>query len=300
MNGKIRGVIKLTRFNEYVWFVVVTTLIGAAAADGTFGWPLIGAVIANQLSVGFAFMINDVEDADDDALNPAKINRNPVSAGLLTRREANLASYATALIAALIYATLSPAAFLVGVISLIVGWIYSWGPVRLKSKPVVDLLSHVMMLAGFQFLTGYLAFSNVLANDWVFPFVFVICISGYGELYNELRDYEGDVRAGLKHTAAVIGHRAATYLMNALLITGSVTAVVTIFIIQIVPLWVMGIVAVIFAVLFMQPMLKARRAGARGSVEAQAPFQVPIQIAGAVALSIWFVGSWLTGVLGRL
>jgi len=165
---------------------------------------------------------------------------------------------------------------------------------------VVDLLSHVMMLAGFQFLTGYLAFSNVLANDWVFPFVFVICISGYGELYNELRDYEGDVRAGLKHTAAVIGHRAATYLMNALLITGSVTAVVTIFIIQIVPLWVMGIVAVIFAVLFMQPMLKARRAGARGSVEAQAPFQVPIQIAGAVALSIWFVGSWLTGVLGRL
>jgi 4-hydroxybenzoate polyprenyltransferase len=300
LNGKLRGVIKLTRFNEYVWFVVVTTLIGAAAADGQFGWPLIGAVIANQLSVGFAFMINDVEDADDDALNPAKINRNPVSAGLLTKREANIASYATALTAALIYATLSPAAFGVGVISLIVGWIYSWGPVRLKSKPAVDLLSHIMMLAGFQFLTGYLAFSNVLANDWVFPFVFVICISGYGELYNELRDYEGDVRAGLKHTAAVIGHRAATYLMNVLLITGIVTAVITIFVIQIVPLWVMGLVAVIFAVLFVRPMLKARRAGARGSVEAQAPFQVPIQIAGAVALSIWFVGSWLTGVLGRL
>lgn len=298
MNDKIRGVIKLTRFNEYVWFVIVTTLMGAATAQGRLGWPLIGALIANQLSVAFAFMINDVEDAADDALNPAKINRNPVSAGLLSRREANIASYATALIAAVIYATLSPAAFGVGVISLIVGWIYSWGPVRLKSKPVVDLLSHVMMLAGFQFLTGYLAFSNVLANNWLFPFIFVVCISGYGELYNELRDYEGDVQAGLKHTAAVIGHRAATYLMNGLLITGIVTAAVTIFVIQIVPLWVIGIVGVVFVILFVRPMLAARRTGARGSVAAQAPFQIPIQIAGAIGLSAWFVGLWLIRLLG--
>ena len=91
MSDKLRGVIKLTRFKEYIWFVIVTTLIGAATAGGEFGWALIGALIANELSVGFAFMINDVEDADDDALNPAKINRNPVSAGILTKREANIA-----------------------------------------------------------------------------------------------------------------------------------------------------------------------------------------------------------------
>jgi 4-hydroxybenzoate polyprenyltransferase len=247
--------------------------------------------------VGFAFMINDVEDADDDALNPAKINRNPVSAGILTKREANLASYATALIAAVIYALLSPAAFIVGVISLIVGWVYSWGPVRLKSKPIVDLLSHVMMLAGFQFLTGHFAFANQVGGPWFFPFLFLVSLSGYGELYNELRDYEGDVRAGLKHTAVVIGHRAATYLMNGLLIAGAIGAVYTIFIMQIVPWWVIAILAAIFAVLFLRPMLRARRAGTRGSVEAQAPFQMPIQIAAALALSIWFVAPSLDQLL---
>jgi 4-hydroxybenzoate polyprenyltransferase len=297
LSDKLRGIIKLTRFKEYVWFVVVTTLIGAATAGGQFGWALIGALIANELSVGFAFMINDVEDADDDALNPAKINRNPVSAGILTKREANLASYATALIAAVIYALLSPAAFIVGVISLIVGWVYSWGPVRLKSKPIVDLLSHVMMLAGFQFLTGHFAFANQVGGPWFFPFLFLVSLSGYGELYNELRDYEGDVRAGLKHTAVVIGHRAATYLMNGLLIAGAIGAVYTIFIMQIVPWWVIAILAAIFAVLFLRPMLRARRAGTRGSVEAQAPFQMPIQIAAALALSIWFVAPSLDQLL---
>ncbi len=296
LSDKLRGVIKLTRFKEYVWFVVVTTLIGAATAGGQFGWALIGALIANELSVGFAFMINDVEDADDDALNPAKINRNPVSAGILTKLEANLASYATALIAAVIYALLSPAAFIVGVISLIIGWIYSWGPVRLKSKPIVDLLSHVMMLAGFQFLTGHFAFANQVGGPWFFPFLFLVSLSGYGELYNELRDYDGDVRAGLKHTAVVIGHRAATYLMNGLLIAGAIGAVYTIFIMQIVPWWVIAILAAIFGVLFLRPLLAARRAGARGSVEAQAPFQVPIQIAAAIALSAWFVVEWITKV----
>ena len=297
MNDQWRGVIKLTRFNEYVWFVIVTTLVGAATAGGEFGWALIGAVIANELSVGFAFMINDVEDAADDALNPAKIKRNPVSAGMLTRRAANIASYGTALIAAVIYATLSPAALLVGVISLVVGWIYSWGPVRLKSKPIVDLLSHVMMLAGFQFLAGHLAFANQLRGPWFFPFLFLVSLSGYGELYNELRDYDGDVRAGLKHTAAVIGQRAATYLMNALLIVGIGGALYTLLVMPIVPWWVIAVIAAIFALLFLRPMLKARRVGARGSVSAQAPFQMPIQIAAAIALTAWFIVVWLDKVL---
>ena len=297
MSDTWRGVIKLTRFNEYVWFVVVTTLIGAATAGGAFGWALIGVLLANELSVGFAFMINDVEDADDDALNPAKIKRNPVSAGLLTKREANLASYLTALLAAVIYAMLSPATFIVGAISLIVGWIYSWGPVRLKSKPIVDLLSHVMMLAGFQFLAGHLAFANQLGGRWFFPFLFLVSISGYGELYNELRDYEGDVRAGLKHTAAVIGQRAATLVMNTLLGLGLVGALYTIFFMQILPGWVIGLLAAVFALLCLRPMWSARRASAHGSVEAQAPFQVPVQIAGAVALAAWFIGPWLDRLL---
>jgi 4-hydroxybenzoate polyprenyltransferase len=64
----------------------VTTALGAAAAGGTFGWQWIAALLANWTAVGFAFMINDVEDADDDAMNPAKINRNPISCRMISPR----------------------------------------------------------------------------------------------------------------------------------------------------------------------------------------------------------------------
>ncbi len=51
MNSTLKGIIKLTRFDEYVWFVIVTTLLGAAAGGGTFGWQLIVALLANWLAV---------------------------------------------------------------------------------------------------------------------------------------------------------------------------------------------------------------------------------------------------------
>ena len=84
MKRQLGGVLRLTRFQEYTSFVTVTTLLGAAVAHGSFGWPLIRVLAANWLAVGFAFMINDVEDAPDDALSPAKAGRNPVSAGDLS------------------------------------------------------------------------------------------------------------------------------------------------------------------------------------------------------------------------
>ena len=56
MNQTLKGIIKLTRFNEYIWFVIVTTALGAAAAGGTFGWQWIVALLANWTAVGFAFM----------------------------------------------------------------------------------------------------------------------------------------------------------------------------------------------------------------------------------------------------
>ena len=72
MTQRLNGIWRLTRFQEYVCFVIITTFLGAAASRGSLGWPLIGVLVANWLAVGFAFMINDVEDAPDDALDPAK------------------------------------------------------------------------------------------------------------------------------------------------------------------------------------------------------------------------------------
>jgi 4-hydroxybenzoate polyprenyltransferase len=150
VNPTLKGILKLTRFDEYVWFVIVTTLLGAAAGGGSFGWQLMVVLLANWLAVAFAFMINDVEDAADDALNPAKIKRNPISCQMISPRVGYSASYVTAILSAVCYALLGTLPLVIGVISLIVGFLYSWRRVRIKSMPFIDLITHCMMLAGFQ------------------------------------------------------------------------------------------------------------------------------------------------------
>jgi 4-hydroxybenzoate polyprenyltransferase len=295
VNSTVKGILKLTRFDEYVWFVIVTTLLGAAAGGGTFGWQLIVALLANWLAVGFAFMINDVEDADDDALNPAKINRNPVSCKLISPRVGYSASYVTAILSALCYLLLGPIPFVIGIISLIVGFLYSWRKVRIKSMPFVDLLIHCMMLAGFQFLPAYFAYTSVINSNFWWPFLAITSVSMYGELFNELRDLEGDLQAGVKHTASVLGEKNSKRLANTLLGIGLVAMLITLFVMWLIPAWVLILIAVIAAILIVPPMLRVKRS--QNMVQFQGSFQVPVQIAAALGMLVWFVGPWLVTAL---
>ena len=89
----------LTRFNEYVIFVIVTTLLGAMIQETPIDWRLLLVLVANWLAVGFAFMFNDIEDAEDDACDPAKANRNPVSARRISLHRAYLITFCVALTA---------------------------------------------------------------------------------------------------------------------------------------------------------------------------------------------------------
>jgi len=215
----INGSIRLTRFKEYLAFVTVTTLLGAtAASNGSFGWKLIGVLLANWLAVAFAFMINDVEDAEDDALTPHKCRRNPVAARDLSPFTARLMSFGVAAGSALVYSTLGKTTFLLGMITLLISFLYSWKPVRLKNIAFVDFFTHGFMLSGLQFLTGYFAFDPAPFVHWIFPFLFIFCISCYGEMFNEMRDLDGDLKAGLKHTAAVLGPKVTTRLMGAMMV----------------------------------------------------------------------------------
>lgn len=293
----IKALIRLTRYKELTFFVTVTTLLGVASAEGEVSWQLLGVWAANWLAVIFAFMINDVEDAEDDALNPMKAKRNPVSSGELSPRLATVASFAVAAVSALLYYLLGYWPFILGTLCLFLGFVYSWKKIRLKNMAFLDLASHCMMLAGLQFLPAYVAFKNRPDNFyWLFPFTFVVAISLYGELFNELRDLEGDLKAGLRHTGAVLGARRSYWLMMLVLMIGLYCGFVTIFLLGIISTWVVIVMMVAAVALVTVPALKARRR--RGSLALQESFQKPFEIAGTIALGAHFVGPWAWAVIG--
>lgn len=228
MKNLFYNIIALSRYEKYLFSVIVTTLLGTSTGNGTFGWKLFIIIAANLLVVSFAFMINDVEDADDDAVNPAKVNRNPVSAGRLSSTLGYLVSFGAAILAFILFLYLGGLPLYLGLMSLILSFLYSWKMIRLKALPFVDMICHCLMLAGLQYLIGFTAFSPQLTGyQWFWPFLCVTSISIYGELHNEIRDLKYDKKVGLTHTAGVLGRRKTFLLLTMFLSVGLIGAVMT-------------------------------------------------------------------------
>lgn len=291
----LKGLAKLTRFDEYVYFVIITTLLGVAAARGHFDWRMLVLIPANWLAVGFAFMINDVEDAPDDALSQKKADRNPISAGLITPKTARVASFLTGLLAAALFAVLGLWPFIFGLITLVLGYLYSYRGVRLKTMALLDILSHCLMLAGLQFLCAYFTYATRLERNWFWPFIFVMAISIYGELYNEIRDIEGDRQANLQHTAIILGERAAHILMTIVLVIGIFAGAVSLILIELIPLWVFFLMAVLAALFILPKALRIRRNDS--SMAIQGSLQKPLERAAALALFLQYFLPWISALL---
>ncbi len=249
----ITALVQLSRYQEYIQFVTINTLLGLLVTPTlitiTTIYTFILVLIANLLAVCSSFMINDVEDAADDAQNPDKKNRNPVSAGRITKQRAWIMTVLISLGSILFYFLVNPLVFLIGTINVIIGLLYSWNITRLKKLPIIDVLSHSMFLGGLLFLTSYASFIPNLevSIKWILPVLFISAISARGELVNELRDLKYDKKAGLNHTAVVIGPALATPLMHGFGLLGFITFMISI-LFGIIPLWLLPTIIMFFGI----------------------------------------------------
>ena len=222
LRTQIRGLIRLSRWQEYVSFVIPLTILGALLAtrphDIALDWRLIVVTLANILAVAYAFMINDIEDAPDDARDPDRAARNPITTGEIGVRIGYTACRIVAAITLILYALGGSWALAIGIATLLLSHLYSWRPVRLKAWPVTDVVSHSLMLSGLLLLAGYFTYHTAPGIVW-FVAASVTLVSVYGQLYNQLRDYDMDKAAGLYNTAIVLGEsntRRVMYLSIAL------------------------------------------------------------------------------------
>ncbi|MCA9904339.1 MAG: UbiA prenyltransferase family protein [Anaerolineae bacterium] len=210
LETQIGGLIKLTRWQEYIPFVVPLTILGALLAarpnNVLLDWRLVAVTLANILAVAYAFMINDIEDAPDDALDPARAARNPITSGQIGARFGYAACRLVAAATLVLYALGGTPVFLTGIATLLLSHLYSWRPVRLKAWPVTDIVSHSLMLSGLLLMAGYYTYGINPGVVW-FVAAGATLISVYGQLYNQLRDYEMDKAAGLRNTAIMIGEQ---------------------------------------------------------------------------------------------
>lgn len=231
LSQQLRGLVRLTRWKEYVPFVIPLTVLGALLAarpnNTLLDLRLVAVTLANILAVAYAFMINDIEDAPDDARDPARAARNPISTGEIGVRIGYAACRVVAAATLILYAMGSLEVLGIGIVTLLLSHLYSWRPVRLKAWPVTDVVSHSLMLSGLLFLAGYFIYHNQPGIVWLVA-ASATLVSVYGQLYNQLRDYDMDKAAGLFNTAIILGQHNTRWLMYIVVALAAVFLVVAI------------------------------------------------------------------------
>lgn len=213
---KSKAILQLTRWREHVPYTIPIVIGGAllavTASGGKLDWRIIPVVLANILAQAFAYMINDVADAPDDALEPKKMARNVISNGTLTPMEGTLYTWLTFALALSLFALGGFWTFGLGVLQLFLCYLYSAYPFRWKARPITDVLSHGLMLSMLLVMTGYFTYHSGFSVGWLM-FGAAFFYSLYGQFFNQLDDYEVDKEAGLRNTVVLIGFNNTRILM---------------------------------------------------------------------------------------
>lgn len=168
-----------------------------------------------------AFGVNDVYDFESDMRNPRKTNKYSHGTALDPRHHGLVLRFATlgvvvAFVLAIPAWQFSPEAFMCAMLAIVVAWVYSVPPLRLKDRPVLDSLSNgalcwLVWASGYTF-TG--ARSVVLdrhcpnVNNGYFVFLLTAAVHSFAAA----ADARADLLAGCRTTATVLGQIPALWI----------------------------------------------------------------------------------------
>lgn len=196
---------RFTRLWDYVHILLlIFPVIFLISPANLFTFKALIVFAVNLCLTAYGYMYNDLQDAEDDYYDLEKRKRNPVASGEITRNQSYLANLALLSSGLIMLAYINPFALFLGIAFSIVGFFYSWRPLRLKSTPIWDVISHVLFLGVQQLLITYTAFRSL--DLFVTPFLMIIIpFSLMNEVMHELIDFKVDEETGISNTVQMLG-----------------------------------------------------------------------------------------------
>ncbi len=210
---------RFTRLFDYVHvLVLIFPLIFLVSPADIFTYKAATVFLANFCLTAFGYMYNDLEDAEDDYHDIEKRKRNPVAGGEITRRQSYFLNLVLVSVGLYLFSLINPLALVLGVAFALAGFVYSWRTLRLKSRPIWDLVSHVLFLGAFQLLTTYAAFRPLDLS--VVPYLMIVVpFSLMNEVIHEMGDFEVDKQTEINNTVQRFEGFDLTKLLIAMLAT---------------------------------------------------------------------------------
>lgn len=229
----IASIIKNMRIFDGKAYIGITAFAVMLNIRGASIEKALITLVAGIFYVAYSFAINNCFDVDTDARNPQKRAKNPIANGELSFAAGVISSLLIALTGLGFAYLTNPVMFAIYSTMLGMSTFYSIPP-RLKTRPIVDVLSHGFFFGALPFLFGaYL--DGVLSKPEIIISVALALHSFAMEIRNHLEDYESDFKANLKTTPIILGKNLAEKLA----IVFSLSSI-TLLLYLVSPLFVMG------------------------------------------------------------
>jgi 4-hydroxybenzoate polyprenyltransferase len=176
--------------------------------------PFIVFFISTFCIISFTFSINNYYDADSDKINPRRKDYNAIASGKISKKTGTILNISLVLIPLILSYMYRFDVFLLCILFLAWMWLYSSPPLRLKSRPGLDIIWHffafILIVLWGSLIAGKISLINWLAA------ISLAAFSLIGQVENHIYDYSYDKESGTKTLAVKIGLKKTKKILTTL------------------------------------------------------------------------------------
>jgi 4-hydroxybenzoate polyprenyltransferase len=190
-------------------------ILGMSSLDlSSYIIPLLVFLVSTFFIMSFTFAINNYYDADSDRENPRRMHINAIASGKISKQTGVFINIILVIVPSVITLLFKFEVFLFCIVFLTWMWIYSSPPLRLKSRPGIDVIWHFFTFFFIVIWGSFIAGSIGLIN-WLVAISIGIWSSIF-QVGNHIADYSFDKDSGTKTFAVWAGLEKATITINVL------------------------------------------------------------------------------------
>ncbi len=202
---RIKGVLNWLAISFLGFLLGITTL-----QINNILLPFLFFMITTFFILAFTFAINNYYDVDTDKDNPRRARFNALASGTISKRTGIAFNLLFIIIPLLLSSFITWNVFLFCALLLLLMWMYSAPPLRLKGRPGADLIWHFFALFALVLWGSYLA--GTVSQLSILVAVSFGVFGIFAQLDNHIHDYQYDKASGANTFAVWSGlpttHRA--------------------------------------------------------------------------------------------
>ena len=230
--GRLAPSAVLELFKPITWFPPMWAFACGAVSSGvTLGvnWPIViaGIVLAGPLVCATSQAVNDWFDRHVDAINePGR----PIPSGRIPGRMGLYIAIFWTAVSAAVGAALGPWVFGATIVGLLLAWLYSAPPVRLKLNGWWGNLAVGFSYEGLAWFTGAAVLLGALPDIRIILFAALYSIGAHGIMtLNDFKAIEGDRQMGVRSLPVQLGVGAAARVACAVMIVPQLPVIALLF-----------------------------------------------------------------------